>query len=60
MAEYIAGSKIRVFTGEAFFYLKKRDRDHHVNTDFHHPCLHNGTQKSTRGMYSIGTATLHR
>lgn len=36
MAEYIAGSKIRVFTGEEFSYLNKRDSGHRVNNDFHY------------------------
>lgn len=35
--KYIAGNKIRVFTGEEFFYLNKRDSGHHVNIDFHYP-----------------------
>lgn len=50
----------RVFTGEEFSYLNKRDSGHHVNTDFHYPWRHNGTQKSTRARYAIGTATLNK
>lgn len=37
MVEYIAGSKIRVFTGEEFSYLNKRESGHHVDTDFRYP-----------------------